>query len=65
MRALKAILQAMAAQAVNLAIAIFLVAIVLGLNAWLDGTPTETDALQASALELQDAIAQARAETAR
>lgn len=57
---MKGTLEAMAAQVVNVSLAILFVAIVLGLNAYLDGQPNETGAAQASALDHQDAIADAR-----
>jgi hypothetical protein len=56
---MKGALEAMAAQVVNVALAVFLIAIVLGLSAYLSGQPTETDALQASSLDLVDALADA------
>lgn len=56
---MKAALQAMSAQLVNVALATLLVAVWLGLSAYLD-TPSETDALLASSLDLSDAIQQAR-----
>ncbi len=56
---MKAALEAMAAQAVNVALAVIFVAVWLGLSAYLDAKPTETDALQADALNLADAVADA------
>ena len=60
---MKAALEAMAAQALNVALAILLVAVWLGLTAYLDAQPSETDALQATA-DHAEAIAAALA-TAR
>jgi hypothetical protein len=56
----RAALEAMAAQVVNVALAIVLVTAWLGLGAYLDGKPSETDAAQASASTTYDALNDAR-----
>lgn len=51
-------LEAVTAQAVNVFLAVIFVAVWLGLGAYLDGKPSETDALQASAAVSNDLAAE-------
>jgi hypothetical protein len=58
---MKAQLATLKRQAVNVGLTILLIVAWMGLSAYLDAQPSETDALQASALDHADAIADARA----
>jgi hypothetical protein len=59
-RPVRAALEAIAAQVVNVCLAVLFLAIWLGLGAYLDATPSETDAAQASAQAAADALDDAR-----
>lgn len=53
-------LQAAGTQAINVVLTILLIAVWLGLTAYLDVKPSDTDALQASADNFNDALRDAR-----
>ncbi|VTU38435.1 hypothetical protein H4CHR_04424 [Variovorax sp. PBS-H4] len=57
---MKGALEAMAAQFVNVCLSILAIVVWMGLCAYLDAKPSETDAAQASALTTLDAIDDAR-----